>query len=233
MKNLIPAIKHAIAMELNKLTNKVVYTHESARTLAALLEGSNYAATNMQGARAYSNKQDVLLEGLAHAEAGGLFAEFGVYSGATINLIADRAPAGTVVDGFDSFEGLPEDWFGKYTKGFFNTKGSVPKVRPNVRLHVGWFNTTVPAYAKSEQGRKCSFLHIDCDLYSSTKAVFDALDDHIGPGTVIVFDEYFNYDGWKEHEFKAFHEFIARRGLRYRYLAYNVADWNAAVQITS
>jgi len=38
----------------------------------------------------------------------GLFAEFGVGGGYTINLIADHTKA--KVHGFDSFEGLPESW---------------------------------------------------------------------------------------------------------------------------
>ena len=37
------------------------------------------------------------------------------------------------------------------------------------------------------------------------------------PGTVVLFDEYWNYPGWRQHEFKAFREFIDRTGLTYRY----------------
>ena len=29
---------------------------------------------------------------------------------------------------------------------------------------------------------------------------------------MIVFDEYFNYPGWRGHEFKAFQEFVAETG---------------------
>ena len=65
-----------------------------------------------------------------------------------------------------------------------------------------------------------AFVHIDCDLYSSTKTIFDLLTDRLIPGTIIVFDEYFNYPNWENHEFKAFQELVAQRKLAYTYLAF-------------
>ena len=52
------------------------------------------------------------------------------------------------------------------------------------------------------------------------------------PGTVIVFDEYFNYSGWEEGEFRAFQEFVAARKLSYEYLTYNREHQQVAVRIT-
>ena len=52
----------------------------------------------------------------------GLILEFGVWSGKTINMIADNVGQSRQVHGFDSFEGLPEDWFGQFTKGRFRLK---------------------------------------------------------------------------------------------------------------
>jgi hypothetical protein len=46
-----------------------------------------------------------------------------------------------------------------------------------------------------------------------------------------VFDEYLNYPGWQDHEFKAFQEFIAETGLKYRYLGYVATNVQVAVQI--
>jgi hypothetical protein len=39
-------------------------------------------------------------------------------------------------------------------------------------------------------------------------------------GTIVVFDDYMAYRGWKEGEQKAWTEFIAQRGLRYEYIAF-------------
>jgi hypothetical protein len=63
-------------------------------------------------------------------------------------------------------------------------------------------------------------------------AVFSELRPRIGPGTVIVFDEYFNYPGWRQHEYKAFQEFIAESGLTYRYLGFAAEKGHVAVIIT-
>ena len=43
-------------------------------------------------------------------------------------------------------------------------------------------------------------LHIDCDLYSSTAAVFERVADRLAPDAVIVFDELLNYPEYRRHE---------------------------------
>lgn len=96
--------------------------------------------------------------------------------------------------------------------------GNLPQVNKNVRLVKGWFNETLPAFIK-EHSEPCAFIHVDCDLYSSTKTIFDNLKNQICTGTVIAFDEYFNYPGWQEGEYKAFMEFIAWSGLEFEYIA--------------
>lgn len=50
----------------------------------------------------------------------------------------------------------------------------------------GWFDETLPKFAAEVEG-PAAFLHVDCDLYSSTRTVFEALGDRVVPGTVIVF----------------------------------------------
>jgi hypothetical protein len=112
--------------------------------------------------------------------------------------------------------------------GDFNLGGNLPKVRDNTRLHKGWFDASIPKWLEANPD-KIAFLHIDCDLYSSTKTIFELLASRIQPGTTIVFDEYFNYPGWREHEFKAFQEFVAGNSVKYTYLAYG--KYNVAVRI--
>ena len=88
----------------------------------------------------------------------------------------------------------------------------------------------LPPFIK-EQPQPIAFIHIDCDLYSSTKTVFELLGRRIQPGCVIVFDEYFNYPGWQDGEFKAFQEFIQHSGLAYDYIGYNRRHEQVAVKI--
>jgi hypothetical protein len=131
----------------------------------------------------------------------GLFMEFGVASGTTITAIANatRRP----VAGFDSFNGLPEDWRDGVPAGAFAT--APPKVPANVTLWVGMIEEQLPRYLESTPG-EIRFIHIDTDLYGVAKYILDACRDRMND-TVVVFDEFFNYPGYVHHEFKAWAEF--------------------------
>ena len=47
------------------------------------------------------------------------------------------------------------------------------------------------------------------------------LKPRLAPGCVIVFDEFFNYPGWRRHEYRAFHEFVAEIDRRYSFVSYS------------
>jgi hypothetical protein len=184
-------------------------------------ECADYVQAKMPGALHFERKRDLWDHALAKREPLGMVAEFGVWNGRSINHIAKRvAPA--LVHGFDSFEGLREDWSGwELPKGKFDRKGRMPGVEPNVRLVKGWFNETLPAFLSS-QARRFSFIHIDCDTYEASKEVLDQVGPWIAAGTVIVFDEYFGYRGWRLGEFKAWQDFVRSRGIDYDYVAFSL-----------
>jgi predicted O-methyltransferase YrrM len=98
-----------------------------------------------------------------------------------------------------------------------------------VSLVVGLFSDTLPEFVRTHDG-PCSFLHVDCDLYSSAKTVFEDLGDRIQPGTVIVFDEFFNYPGWQNGEYRAFCDFVAARNLKFQYIGYTERDEQVAIR---
>lgn len=182
--------------------------------LAAAIDSANYLNTQMAGCARHETDLTLLTAAMAaRTVPDGLVLEFGVFSGRTINHLAALDP-GSII-GFDSFEGLPEDWRADVPKSTFQRAGP-PEVKTNVELVIGRFEETLPAFVAANPA-PVAFLHIDCDLYSSTKTVFRFLRERIGPGAVIVFDEYFNYVGWRNHEYKAFAEFIAETGLTYHY----------------
>lgn len=136
--------------------------------------------------------------------------EFGVYTGGSITKIHNQLKDKPYkIFGFDSFEGLPENWENTpCTKGFFSTGGVPPVLPESIKLFVGWFDQTIPEYLKIAQS--IALLHVDCDLYSSTKTVLYSLHEYIKPGTLIVFDEWC-YNGNPEcndHEQKAFYEYV-------------------------
>jgi hypothetical protein len=186
----------------------------------ALDETADFIADRMPHALAFDTPKELLAHALQKAPKAGIYAEFGVNSGGSINFIAKSAPHATI-HGFDSFEGLPEDWGGNnMAAGYFNRRGAFPKVRPNVKLHRGWFDASLKPFLVANPG-DAAFLHVDCDIYSSTVTILESFRERIVPGTVIVFDEYFNYPNWKAHEHKAFEEFVQAAGARFEYLAYS------------
>lgn len=133
--------------------------------------------------------------------------EFGVFQGHTLHKMAKARPMATVI-GFDSFEGLPEHWRDNFGKGMFNLGSQIPRLPENSAVFKGWFNETVPRFKSLlKENKKVDLIHMDADLYSSTKTVFDCLHENIKDGTYIVFDELLNYPGYQDHEMKALYEF--------------------------
>ena len=150
-----------------------------------------------------------------------LVCEFGVYNGRSINTLSSMLP-NAVFFGFDSFTGLPETWEGNdLDKGYFNRLGIPPVVNGNVELRIGSFNDTIPIFIEEiSQKTQIDLLHIDCDIYTSTKTVLDLCHLNINSGTIIIFDEYFSYPNWRNHEHKAFTEFVNQFGHQFEYLFY-------------
>ena len=59
-----------------------------------------------------------------------------------------------------------------------------------------------------------AFLHIDCDLFAGAHDAFTLLSHKIVPGTIILFDELVNYKLYREHEIKAFFEWLQVSGAK-------------------
>lgn len=143
-----------------------------------------------------------------------LYMEFGVYRGDTIRYWSKLlANPRSKLHGFDSFEGLPENWLPQNPKGHFSLQGQVPQIDdPRVRFFQGWFDQTLPGYELP--GHDVLVLNFDADLYSSTIFVLDSLERKIVPGTYIYFDEFHH----RLHELRAFKEFVERTGMKYSLL---------------
>jgi len=149
----------------------------------------------LANAREFDIDAMVLRYACEQACIDGEFLEMGVCTGRTINFIAALNPE-KIIYGFDSFTGMPEDWQGRddlpVTKGMFANKDpeQLPPVLHNVRLLKGLFKETLPQFsAQLLKNKPIAFLHIDCDIYGSTKDVFINLSNNIVAGTIILFDE--------------------------------------------
>jgi hypothetical protein len=143
----------------------------------------------------------------------GHWLEFGVRSGTSLGWTIQARPT-QIIHGFDSWEGLPEQW---NTGGKTFRAGAMavpmPTVPSHIQLHQGWFDQTLEPWLERYPG-PCAYIHIDSDLYSSAIYVLKTLNDRIVPGTVIVFDELCNFrlsgkmDRWPEHEWRALCEWL-------------------------
>lgn len=201
-----------------------------ARAIRALERSVDYIESNMADALGFDTQKELLSFALRETKVSGHYLEFGVYTGGTIRYIAKLMPH-QPIHGFDSFEGLPSAWSGfNLAASAFSLRGKLPRVPPNVVLHKGRFNDVLPGWCRDNPG-PVAFMHIDCDIYSSTADILNALEGRLQPGSVIVFDEYFNYANWERHEFKAWKECVARQGITYEYLGY--ARQQVAVRVTA
>lgn len=196
--------------------------------LAAGLDSAAYYTERMDAAARAPDPDALLRAAFERCDPAGLVIEFGVASGRTANFLAGLTDG--AVHGFDSFAGLPEDWRPGFPRGAF--AHTIPSLRPNVALEIGPFEETLPRFVARHRASRAGFIHIDCDLYSSTRTVFTHCAPMIGPGTVMVFDEYFNYAGWRRHEHRAFQEFIAASGRTYEYIGVVPTGQQVAVLVT-
>jgi hypothetical protein len=158
------------------------------------------------------------------------FLEFGVFQGRTLKVIANKIGPNKNAFGFDSFEGLPETWRVGFEKSAFAVN-TLPDVPSNVTLYKGWFNESLPLFVKNNKAN-IGFIHIDCDLYSSTICIFEILRERLKNETIIIFDEFFNYPGWQNHEYKALNEFVKKYNYTFKYLGCVPSSQQVLVMLT-
>lgn len=193
----------------------------AAQETAALVRGS------MASAEQLPDRAAAMAYALSLASRGRMALEFGVYEGASLSEIAKERGDGQVY-GFDSFEGLPETWRSGFPEGRFAVD-RLPHI-DGAALVTGWFDRSLPEFLARHPG-PVDFVHIDCCLYSATATVLILLEPRIVPGTVLLFDEFFNYPGWQDHEYRAWSEFADRTGIGFRYSGYAVGHEQVVVEI--
>lgn len=196
---------------------------------AAVAGAARFAALHMPTVPTFGHPHETLRHALGFAPAEGMALEFGVWRGTTLRIIAE-ARGGRDVHGFDSFEGLPEDWRSGFPQGTFDDVEGIPVVE-GAELHKGLFADTLPGFLRDHPG-PVTFLHIDCDLYSSTVTVLDQVGPRLCPGAVVVFDEFFNYPGWEGHEARAWQEYVDRTGTTFEYVGYTRDNEQVIIKIT-
>lgn len=189
----------------------------------AINSSADYVLTHLKTAIIFPNKKDLYKFSFTLPHRTGSYLELGVFEGESLNYIAKLASGKSrTIHGFDSFQGLAEDWKGSigFVKGHFSLAGQLPVVEDNVVLHVGLFSDTLPRF-KREHQESLAFLHIDCDTYESTSQALKILGSQINSGTLVILDEYVGFPGWQFGEYLAWKEFINDSGLNYEYVGFS------------
>ena len=112
------------------------------------------------------------------------FYEFGVWRGEAFKYLIKTFKKGF---GFDTFEGLPEDWHNEKA-GTYSCEGAIPKVSGGEFI-VGKFEDTLPDFFSTKRPM-ASIINFDADLYSSTICALNYAKQVIDEHTILIFDEF-------------------------------------------
>ena len=163
--------------------------------------------------------------------------EFGVYTGRSLLLLAyayqkecenqHKIDFERNVVGFDSFYGVKKSFHPRWDTDNFKYNHSFHPIlndgdfvndtsifdffdaadMKKPQIINGFFKQTLPLFVE-DNSIKAALIHIDCDTYDATIEVLMNTESIMTEGTIILFDDWFNYRGGKNKgEQKAFYEF--------------------------
>ena len=130
--------------------------------------------------------------------------------------------------GFDTFSGLPEDWYDE-KKGTYSSFDAIPKIKGGEFI-VGKFEDTLPEFFSKDRP-PASLINFDADLYSSTITALNHCNKVIDEKTILVFDEFIISDNWEKDEFKALNEFCDNLNFSYDVIAISFFTKQVAVRL--
>ncbi len=168
---------------------------------------------------------DTAFSAIAKSPGPHDYLEFGVFRGTTLisaYQISTRLGLKLHFFAFDSFEGLPSAEGGIFNKSDFAypqhlfkkfvTKAGVPP--QCVSTIPGFYDKSLTPELYQTLGltRGIHCIHIDCDIYESTKTALEWLTPLLDSGSVIIFDDWFSFankpDPENYGEQRAFREWI-------------------------
>jgi tetratricopeptide (TPR) repeat protein len=153
------------------------------------------------------------------------FYEYGVWRGEAFRYLIKTFKKGY---GFDTFEGLPEDWHTEKA-GSYSSDGKMPEIDGG-EFVVGKFEDTLPEFF-SVQRPMASVINFDADLYSSTICALNYSKSVIDTNTILVFDEFIINKYWEEDEYKALEKFCSENKFNYEVLAVSFFTKQVAVKL--
>ncbi len=101
-----------------------------------------------------------------------------------------------------------------------------------MKLRIGLFDQTLPCFLTEQPLPNLRGVHIDCDLGSSTATVLNALSENlVCKKPLLLFDEFYNYLGYEDHEFRAFLEWVNTAGVDFRVLGRNTKHKQVLIEL--
>ena len=175
-----------------------------------------------------------------------LLLDLGVWIGWSTRLIADSS--GRPVYGFDTFEGLVEDW--NVDDQMVIKRGTFSLAEPLAQRFIPDTGVTLRDGVPDALGRPVQFIkgmtydtlepflaehpdapirlfHMDLDTYESCLHALETCKDRFVEGSILIFDEYLVTNG----EMLAFYEFQRKYGLQWRYRAWGLEAWEMNVEM--
>lgn len=142
------------------------------------------------------------------------YLEFGTYTGTSANMFSQYVKKFYT---FDSFEGLSNDWLGRFdrTKGSFNLNKKLPKLNSNVEPIIGLVEDTLDDFLDTHKPQ-INFIHFDFDIYEPTKFALSKLKPYLLKNAILIFDDFYNHFGWDQGEHKALTEVFDKNEFEYK-----------------
>jgi hypothetical protein len=177
------------------------------------------------------------LKGSGRQDSDELLLDLGVWLGWSTRLISDASDR--MVSGFDTFEGLVEDW--QIDDQIVIKQGTFSLAEPIAQRFIRDTGVSLDEGLPAALGRKVQFIrgstyetlapflaerptapialfHMDLDTYESCLHALETCKDRFVEGSILVFDEFLVTNG----EMRAFYEFQSQYGLEYRYRAWGL-----------
>ena len=173
----------------------------------------------------------------SHHDSDALLLDLGVWIGWSTRLISDASDR--MVYGFDTFEGLVEDW--QIDDQILVKRGTFSLSEPIAQRLMADTGVSLDDGLPAALGRKVQFIkgstydtlapflaerpavpimlfHMDLDTYESCLHALETCKDRFVEGSILVFDEYLVTNA----EMRAFYEFQRRYDLEWKYRAWGL-----------
>jgi len=182
--------------------------------------------------RKWNLREHGLQTALSNHQQNYFYLEFGVYNGNSINFFSNILKRKNIsIYGFDSFDGLPQDWIGtNVPKGTMSLNKKVPQLNSNCIAVVGLVEKTLPEFISDKKDLKINFVHMDLDIYPSTKFVLSKIKPYLVNNAIIIFDNLYNKIGWGNGEYLALTETFNEN--EYKFVSFGSDRESVAIKFT-